>query len=52
MEGYMSDMLLKVGGERVYNAARTPGMGGTTNGIVLKENMQIHSIIERPTLAG
>jgi len=46
MDGYMSDMLLNVGGERVYNAAtRTPGTGGTTNGIVLKENMQIHSII-------
>jgi len=48
----MGEILLNVGGERVYNAARTPGTGGTTNGIVLKENMQIHSIIERPTLAG
>jgi len=45
MDGYMSEMLLNVGGERVYNAARTPGIGGMTNGIVLKENMQTHSII-------
>ena len=39
----MSEMLLNVGGDRVYNAARTPARD--TWDIVLKENMRIHSII-------